>query len=72
LSEPREPVRRIVRRRLYTRLDPGRFCPGRSDVVGLSLAWKPEVWLTAGVRRVVNFIRLTPAEPGLPAAEDHV
>ena len=40
--------------------------------MGLSLAWKPEVWLTAGVRRVVNFIRLTPAEPGLPAAEDHV
>jgi hypothetical protein len=71
LSEPSEPVRRIVRRRLYTGLDPDRFCPGRSDVVGLSLAWKPEVWPKAGVRRVVHCIRLMPAEPGLPAAEHH-
>jgi len=40
--------------------------------VARSLGWKAEVSLEGGVRRVVDFIRSMPAEPGLPAATYHV
>jgi NAD dependent epimerase/dehydratase len=73
-------VGRVLGRELRVVEDAARVRPERSEVMELcadvsvarSLGWKAEVSLEGGVRRVVEFIRSMPAEPGLPAAEYHI